>query len=280
MTRAVRLMSTVLAFAGCLPVDTRRPPGELYVSVQGNQAMAEGIPATADGWAIHYERFLATIGRTWPATSDCEAYSHADYDRIVDARRTEPQKLAVLYAEGRCGFAFAVTPPSEDSLVTPGVSEDDKAFLRESGTPNAGIAMHVEGFAVRGQQMKRFSWSFGRFTGYYCSLQAGADRRFVLREDHNEKTAVILRGEALFELDKVLSPGTLRFDPFAAADDTWGDGDGEIASGELERATSTDLEAFSTLRAQLEGSLFPGVAVLERGPCDAVPLNDTPPDEE
>lgn len=276
MMRSAWITSIAVTLAGCLPVDSRRSPGELHVSVRGNQAMADGIAATADGWTIRYDRFFATIGHAWPASDDCSPYSDADYDRIVDARRTEPQKLALLFAEGRCGLSFAVTAPSEDSLVTPGVSERDKAFLRKSGTPNGGIAVFVEGSATRGEQTKRFSWSYGRFTGYFCGLQGETDRRFVLRENEDASAAVILRGEALFELDAQLSPGVLRFDPFAEADDVWGDGNGAIASSELERTPSMPIGAFTTLRAQLDGSLFPALAVLEQGPCDAIPLNDAP----
>lgn len=278
MSRSAALAVVLAAaLASCLPVDTRDPPGALHVSVRGNQAMADGIPATADGWTVRYDRFLVTIGRTWVA-GECDVYSDADYDRVLDARRTQPQKLSLLYALGRCGLAFAISAPAETSLLTAGVNEDDKAFLRQSGAPNEGIAMHVEGSAAKGAITKHFSWSFRRYTGYYCGLdEEGSDRRFFLRQNEAESASITLRGEALFELDAELSPGTLRFDPFAAADDVWGDGDGVIDSSELERAPSTSPEASTNLRAQLDASLFPAVAALDRGPCDKVPLTDAPP---
>jgi len=277
MTRIATLMGLLwAALAGCLPVDTREPPGALHVSVRGNEAMAGGIASTADGWTIRYDRFLVTIGRTWPA-GECDVYSDAEYDRVVDARRTQPQKLSLLYALGRCGLAFAVSAPGENTLLTAGVNEDDKAFLRQSGAPNDGIAMHVEGSAEKGAFSKRFSWSLKRYTGYYCGLDEDVDRRFVLRENGDESATVTLRGEALFELDAELAPGALRFDPFAEADDVWGDGDGEVDPIELERAPATDVEAFTTLRGQLDASLFPAVAALDRGPCDIVPLNEPVP---
>lgn len=261
----------------CLPVDTRPAPGALHVSVHGNAALAEGIPLTSDGWSIIYDRFLVTIGHTWLSGEACDVYSEADYSRIVDARRSEPQKLSLVYANGRCGLAFAVAGPDEDSLLTPGVTEADKAFLRQSGAVNGGISMRAEGRATDGTRFKGFAWSFRRYSGYDCGLEGDTDQRFVLSGARDAHATIALRGEALFELDRELAPGTLRFGPFAEADELFGDGDGEITTEELESTPSTDVDLFDTLRVQLESSLFPAVPELEQAPCEALLLNDPPP---
>lgn len=278
MTHAAgRCLLGALLLLGCLPVETRPEPGALRVAVRGNEALADGIPLTADGWSIGYDRFVITIGHSWLAGDECDVYSDADYSRIVDAQRSEPQKLSLLYGDGRCGLAFALTAPNEDSLVTAGVSEAEKAFMLTS--VGNGIPMRAAGRAIAGDRQKSFSWYFRRYTGYYCGLEGEVDRRFVLNEQRDASATIVLRGEALFELDREREPGVLRFEPFAAADDVFGDGDGEITEEELERTPSTE-PAFATLQGQLSGSLFPAVPELDRGPCDTVPLNDTSPDHD
>ncbi len=278
-----RSLAGVLAAAllsACLPVDTRKPPGALHVSVRGNDALAGGIALTSDGWSIDYDRFLVTIGHTWLSSEECDVYSEADYSRIVDARRREPQKLSLLYADGRCGLSFAVTAPDEDSLLTPGVTQGDKDFLREWGAgPDAGISMRVEGRATDGARVKHFRWSYRRYSGYDCSAGVDAGPLFVLSHEREENATITLRGEALFELERELAPGTLRFAPFAEADDVFGDGDGEITTEELEGAPSTD-GASGTLRAELDGSSFPAIPALDQGRCRALLLNEPPPRAE
>jgi hypothetical protein len=262
------------ALAGaCLPVDTRAPPGALNVVVHGDQAAAEGIPQSSDGWSIRYERFLVTLGRTWASGDECSVYSDADYDRVVDAQRVEPQKLSLLYALGRCGLAFAVSQPGENSIVTPGVTEHDWALLREIDESGNASAMWVEGVASMGVLEKRFARPYRRYVGYYCAEeQPGGDERFWLREDQELTAAIVLRGEALFELDPVSAPGTLRFGPFAEADDVYGDADGEITIEELGRAPTAPLEEGATLRSKLEGDLFPAIAGLDHVVCTTLPL--------
>lgn len=274
-----RSLGGVLAAAllfSCLPVDTRKPPGALHVSVRGNDALADGIALTSDGWRIDYDRFLVTIGHTFLSNEACDVYSEADYSRIVDARRREPQKLSLLFADGRCGLSFAVTAPDEDSLLTPGVTQRDKDFLREWGAGHdAGISMRVEGRATNGERVKHFGWSYRRYSGYDCS--SGVTGLFFdLSHEREESATITLRGEALFELDHELAPGTLRFAPFSEADDVFGDGDGEITTEELEGAPSTDV-ASGTLRAELDGSLFPAIPALDQERCRALLLNEPPP---
>jgi hypothetical protein len=272
--RVTGLLGATLLFA-CLPVDTRPPPGALHVSVHGNEVLAQGIPLTSDGWSIVYDRFLVTIGHTWLSGEACDVYSEADYTRIVDARRSEPQKLSLLYADGRCALSFAVTGTSENSLLTAGVSESDKSSLRQSGAVNGGISMRVEGSATDGVRFKRFGWSFFRYSGYDCMFQD--DTLFVLSGGKETHAAISLRGEALFELDRELAPGTLRFAPFAGADDVFGDADGEITTEELEATPSTEPVTFDTLRVQLDSSLFPSLPELEHRRCRALLLNEPPP---
>ena len=279
LARSSGLLGAALLF-GCLPVDTRPPPGAVHVSVHGNTALADGIPLTSDGWNVRYDRFLVTIGHSWLAGDECDVYSDAAYDRIVDATRSTTQKLALLFGEGRCGLAFAVTGPNENSLIGEGVTEDDKSFLLESAGTNDRISIRAEGTATAGERIKRFSWYYRRYSGYLCGLEGDSDLRFVLNGNEAVSATVALRGEALFELERELAPGVLRFEPFAEADDLFGDGNGEITTDELERTPSPDLEAFATLQGQLDSSLFPAVPELEQRPCRTIPLNERLPNDD
>jgi hypothetical protein len=276
--RVTALLGATLLFA-CLPVDSRPAPGALHVSVHGNEALAQGIPLTSDGWSVVYDRFLVTIGQTWLSGEACDVYSEADYTRIVDARRSEPQKLSLLYGDGRCALMFAVTSPDEDTLLTAGVSEGDKTFLRQPGAANGGISMRVEGRATDGVRFKHFGWSFFRYSGYDCTFQE--EMPFALSGAKDTHATISLRGEALFELDRQpdrdLALGPLRFTPFAQADDVFGDGNGEITTEELEATPSSDPVTYDSLRIQLDSSLFPSLPELEQKPCRALVLNERPP---
>jgi hypothetical protein len=232
--------AAALALAGCLPDDTRPAPGTAVLRITADESLTTGL-LTDDGWQVAYERFWLSLGEVRLLGDECEPYAESDYLRVLDLRVAGPQTVNTMHARGRCELGFQVRSPTESSVLGAGVSEEDRAFMREVASDpfveDAGIALHVAGSATREQTTRRFEWSFRQRLDYLCnvvSFQSGS----------KQALEIALHGDALFrprggDSDAAASPGAeLGFDGFAAADEN---DDGEITLAELERSLAAEL---------------------------------------
>ena len=235
----------------CLPTDTRPPPATVNVTVSGSNLVKNGIPGSAmeDGWSVSFERFLASVGNASLGGDACVPYSEADYRRIFDLRTVEPQKLSVLYALATCDFRFRVNNADTDSILGAGVTEEDKTLMRTpgsdpySGTQPTGVSIYVKGSATKGSITKKFAWSFRprRLEFRDCRAAPGLPpMRLSLTSSESVTLDVQLHGEVLFQDRLDTAKAKLRFAPFAAADDKYGNGDGEITLEELGKVSLDD----------------------------------------
>ncbi len=240
----MRLRSLVLApllCAGCLPDDTRPPPAKVTITVTSSSLTTGDIPSslTADGFAITIERFVVNLGEAelgGDADSSCNVYSNPSYTRIFDFKRlAAPATLGVAYATGECSFGFRIRPPDDTSLVGAGADASDDDFMRTRGadpdSTNVGIAVYVEGEAVRGDQTFHFAWPFRKSVRYAdCAGRPDSTSDLGVLDLASGEQATLdieLHAEKLFQGD----PSTpLHFEPFSLADT---DGDGEITFDEL-----------------------------------------------
>jgi hypothetical protein len=251
---ALRFVSVLLlssTLPGCLPADTRSPPGKVVLRVDSDDAVRSGIPAdaTADGWSIHYERFLVVFGQGELAGDGCDAYVESDYARIFDLLRPGPQRVNVLYGLGRCDLRFSISTPAWDTLRGEGVSETDELALRTPGTDSQadglGVSVWVEGRADRLDESKRFSWPFRRIINYqHCQVETpgGIERELSLTGQETVDIDVLMRGTTLFR-ENATDSATVRFDPFRDADAVYGDANDVVTLAELERTPLTGQSA-------------------------------------
>jgi hypothetical protein len=223
---------------GCLPGDTRSPAGKLTVTVSPSDATAHGL-TTADGWTIAFDRVLVSMGHT-ALGSDCTSYSEARYYRVLDLSAGSGQLLGLLFGLGDCDVQFRMSPPDENSVLGAGVSAADETFMRTAATDgyiiNGGVALDVAGSASRDGTIDRFHWTFRpaiRFTD--CAVtQDGQVVAGVSLHGGDEFTYDIrIETEGLFRDSADPALGAFRFDPFAAADAAFGNGDGDITLDEL-----------------------------------------------
>lgn len=213
----------------CVPADTRPEPGNLTVTVSPSRAVAGGFD-TSDGWHITFERVLVGIGSV-SLSDSCVRYSDANYDRILDAKRGEAQKLGILYGLGECDVRFRISPPSSDAIVGTGVQEADKTTMRTPGAdayfPRSGISVDITGIAVRAAERKNFHFLFRprvRFQRCGAAADGGAAPTVKLESGRAITYDIRLEAEALFRDDLRPDASSFRFDPFASADkdrDQW-----------------------------------------------------------
>jgi hypothetical protein len=172
---------------------------------------------------------------------DCDAYSESHYNRIFELTRQSPQRVSLLYGLGRCQFGFRIATPAWDSILGAGVSADDETWLRTPGSDahatNAGVSVRVQGSASKLGVKKSFDWSFRRFISYEdCALpdDAAQGGGVLLSGNQSSHVEILARGEALFGNAAIEPTAPARFEPFRAADDEHGDGNGEITLDELQ----------------------------------------------
>lgn len=233
-------LSAPFLFPSCLPADDRPPPGRLMVTVSPSPAAQHGT-VTADGWALVFRRVLLGIGRV-SLGDDCVSYSEARYDRALDVTTVGVQKLSEQFGLGQCDVRFRISPPSADALLGVGVSDTDKTYMRTPGSdryvPVGGVAVEVDGSASREATTITFRLVF-RQTVRYENCGAVVEGRTVpgVNLTGNETVTYDLRIEAerLFLDDVQDASAVLRFDPFAAADSTYGNADGIVDLEELSK---------------------------------------------
>lgn len=248
MRSPAMLFAVALAFVAagsCLPADDRPPPGSLLLTVSPSPAVHAGT-VTEDGWSVSFDRVVIGIGRA-SLGDGCVSYSEARYDRVLDVVQGAGQKLSILYGLGACDVRFGIAPPGSDALLGVGVTEDIKTLMRTPGAdaylPNSGITLILEGRASKSGIAKTFHWNFRQSYRYEdCTVEvdgqpvAGVD----LTGNAEESYDIAIAPERLF-LDDLALTAVLRFEPFAQADDTLGDGDGEVLPSELAKVQLDEL---------------------------------------
>jgi hypothetical protein len=219
---------TILAVlaGGCLPDDTRPPPGKLTVELSVSDSSSEF--ETSDGWRVSYDAFLLGVGEVELTGDDCNPYTESDYLRLLDLRRSEPQRLNIAYALGGCALSFKVQSPSQDTVLGEGVEESEVLAMTEPGSDafveDAGTVLFAAGRARRDDRELSFAWAFRRELEYpECTTVA-------LSGEDELRLALDARPSVLF-LDQV-DPDSeeLRFEAFATADF---DGDHVVTLDEL-----------------------------------------------
>lgn len=242
---AIALLLTA-SVANCLPQDTRPVPGTALILAVPDDDLSAGI-STVDGWQITFDKFLVHLGYSSIEGDNCIGYADPDYGRVLDMTAAGPQRVGVLYGIGHCDFDFELRSPHDDSLLGAGVTAEDRALMRTPGddpyAKDAGMSIHIVGVATRGDEEKRFTWSY-RYRYDYGPCKSltpdgwyeGVD--FV--EAQEFPIEITIHGGTLFQ-DKLELGGPLRFDAFASADTSYGDDDGYVTLEELQQVPLTDI---------------------------------------
>jgi hypothetical protein len=267
-----------LAGAACLP-EGRSPPGRATFLVSAGPAFEARAPVvTDDGWSVVFSSALfgGAAASFHDAEGDgCTEYYARSVSILYDLVQPGPKPVAFAAAEGTCGQVLFIEAMAAYAAVGPGVDPDAQKRLREAALADAPAgalrpfpAMLVRGEATRGPARKSFAWPLF-FDRYAASCAAG--RRGIDAEVPSESElefVVEIRLARLFADRLDGGTASLRFDPFAAADDG-GDADGVVTRAELRRVPLSGLAAEGDTYRDAPGGrgapLLPG-RVNARGP--------------
>jgi hypothetical protein len=229
---------------GCLPQTTLPEPGAVNVTATASDGLINGF-TTDDGWNIRFSRALVALGGAAVTgdqnTTYCRLYPDSRYTRILNLLVPGPQKLVLLYSLGHCDFGFRLQRPRIDDVAGKGVTSDDRVLMVLPGSDpwskDSGTSLYLEGSAAKGSVTKTFKWSFRVRVRYDTCVIGDPDasvRGVSIAGGSNQTLDILVRPEALFAKDaNVIADSTLGFQPFADADDHWGNGDGEVTLEEL-----------------------------------------------
>jgi len=240
--RAAWCLSLASGGVSCLPADTRPPPATVLLEVAASDSSQKGI-TTVDGWSISVDRFLVGIGDASVGDA-CIAYSDAGYSRLIDGKRTDDQKLSLLFALGQCELQFRTSQPASDMLLGTGVTEADALVLASKDTDKyimqpSGSVIDLTATATKGSTVEHLHWSF-RQRIRYQNCQTPVDGKPTTPLDFpsnaNLTYHIVLMPDALFRDDKTQT-ASLRFDTIASADTMFGDNDGNVTLDELGKVT-------------------------------------------
>ena len=290
--RCAALAGGYLAY-GCLANDSRPPPGSVTNTASSDTALQEGF-TTADGFSIHYDQFLASLGNVSPEGDDCTFYSDAAYNRVLDMRLPKPQRLSIFYALGQCEIDFEVSSPWQDSVLGQGVTAKDRDFMRtpasDDEVADAAISIYVAGTATAGAVQKRFAWAFRQRLDHANCYFFDNDKLVYgakLSQGSNVERTLTVHGTSLFQDHLEAAAAELRFAAFASADDERGDADGNVTLEELGRLPLSELAdqdqyadaaaGWKTLEDYVYRGLFPRI-VRYQGDGDCEELEVAPND--
>ncbi len=202
-------------------------PGLLEISIYGEEFIEDEIPAAelVDGWAIHFDEFLISIGDVSAAVGDDGAAELSDGQyRIFDlAEASAGAGYAVTAAvvEGGAYDNVSYRIAAASSAVAGNAEAADVTFMVDEG-----LAVYVRGTATREAVTKTFAWSFTGATSY------GDCHGTALIDDSDASSQITIHGDHFFYDDLVSDSPNLAFAAIAQADDD-GDGDGEVTAAEL-----------------------------------------------
>jgi hypothetical protein len=252
-------IALALATTGCLPGDTRPVPGSVYLTAEPSEATTRGF-TTQDGWHVTFERFLIGMGDVSLEGDACNSYSNANYERLFAFTAGGRQKVGIVYGLGSCGLQFRVRSPSSDALLGAGVTGDELAFMRTTGTDayaeEQRVGVYVRGRAARGDVTKRFEWAFRkRYSLHDCKAGPDGGTSSSLELHGNDALALplIVHGEELFRTNPD-DAAPFQFDLMASAD---ADGDGAVTLDEMAKIPAPPPE--------MDGGVGPGTGGFDAG---------------
>ncbi|AKT37544.1 hypothetical protein [Chondromyces crocatus] len=234
------LAAVVACTTGCGSSD-EGGKGNVSFSTWGEGFIEEGIPAEefADGWQATFDKFLVVLRNVTVADSEGNTGGEMTGSILVDHKVAGVKPVVSfngLEAKAWNRVSFEIGPVDADTELV-SASEADKALMLD-----AGASVHVAGQVQKGQEIKRFAWTFTTATAYTACRgeKDGKETEGVLvTNGGTDNVELTIHGDHLFYDDLQSDGAVLRFDALAAADV---DGDDAISLKELAMVSLSDIQ--------------------------------------
>lgn len=196
-----RTLSTLtLALAGSMLGCSNTPTGDLVVSLQAEDTIAEGLAAgtgdeeITDGWAIEYTKFIVALGHVHVQQAG-GAVNEVEMDLLADLRNVSsagrPIRTLTGLPTGRYTFEYD-TPIAEAEMTRDAtVSEADQARMVAEG-----CTYLIQGTATRETRSIMFDFCLAAETVLECSAMEGAEG--IVINSGSNSAAMTLHGDHLW----------------------------------------------------------------------------------
>lgn len=207
--------------------------GDVKFTSWGEDYIEKQIPAAdfADGWSIHYTKFLVVIGAIRIADEADQLAGEMKGTKLVNHVSPGVKEIYTwkgLEAKAWTKVSYQIRPAASDTEASAGATADDLAMMKTNN-----LSVYVEAEATKGDAKKIYRWGFGVPTAYVdCKGDKdGKDTSGVIVTNGGVDTVELtIHGDHLY-YDDLQSPNAKRrFDAIADADK---DMDGTITLDEL-----------------------------------------------
>jgi hypothetical protein len=229
------------ALAGC-GADEPAGSGSVAFTTWGEEYIEKEIPAGdfADGWSIHYSKFLVVIGGVKIADDTGKVAAEMKGTRLFNHVTPGVKQVATfddVEAKAWTKVSYAIRPAATDTELGEGATAADLAMMQ-----GKQWAVYVEAEATKGAVKKTYTWGFGVPTAYIdCKGDKdGKETDGVLVTNGGTDTVELtIHGDHLYYDDLQAQNAKRRFNAIAAADK---DGDGVVTLDELSAVKLVDID--------------------------------------
>jgi hypothetical protein len=237
----IAIATLALTLEACDDNPSSQPFGSMDITTSAPDAEKDIV--TADGWTVHYDRFLVHFSAVEVAGADGVIATSSD-PQIVDQVEAGPKSIlsaSLRSARAWENVSFQIGPAArkdpaaadavEIGLVGHKVTPADRDLMQASN-----LSVYVEGKLTKAAITKTFKWGFTTDTSYAdCREPRGATvlRGLVVPPNGNDTANVAMTGGGLFS-DALTGAGTLHADAIASAD---ANNDGDVTLDELHAVT-------------------------------------------
>lgn len=186
MKRVLSWMAAGVALIAC-GGETEGGSGSLVLTLSGEEAAQTGFPVPgspelrfADGWAVHFDKYLVGVGNVRVAGAEGEVALADTGSVVVDltAGETEVFRFDGLGARRWERFGYDILVPRADSRAI-GVSEADVRRMIDGG-----YNYWIEGTATRDGTTLRFAWGLSAPTRNDDCVNSADDSPGVVVRNH------------------------------------------------------------------------------------------------
>ncbi|APR82984.1 putative lipoprotein [Minicystis rosea] len=238
MKRWCAIAAAGLALAGC----GGGGQGNVEFSSWGEEYIEKEIPSSvfADGWSVHYSKFLVVIGKIEIADEAGLVGAEMTGSKLIN--HVSPGVKAIetfrdLEAKAWTKVSYQIAPADDATTLGDGATDADLTMMKEKG-----YSVYVEAEATKDAIKKTYKWGFDLATAYNdCKGDKDGKETFgvLVTNGGTDQVELTIHGDHLYYDDLQAANAKVRFNAIAAADKN---DDGEITLEELGAVKLTDID--------------------------------------